>query len=102
MQEDAFPDLARLLARAAREPDLRARLLADPRAALAAEGLGLPADVRLNVVANDARRLHFVLPAPADTLSDAALEGVAGGRPAFRPYTVSRERLAALAQSWRA
>jgi hypothetical protein len=99
--DDALPDLTRLLARAAREPDLRARLLADPRATLAAEGLQLAEDVQVKVVANGAQRLHLVLPAPAGTLDDAALDGIAGGRPAFRPFTVNADRLSALVKSWR-
>jgi hypothetical protein len=74
------PDaLCGLLARAAREPELRERLLRDPHGTLRSEGFAVAPDLQLKVVTNDASALHFVLPAAEAELSEADLDAVAGG-----------------------
>ena len=65
--------------KAADDDDFRARLLADPRAALEAEtGLRLPADYRLHVHEESATDAHMVLP-PKPELSRQQLDRIAGG-----------------------
>lgn len=82
---DPFPGLTDLLGRAARDPALRERLLADPRAVLHSESLELREGLRMHVVANTAQRVHLVLPPlQAEALSDAVLDSVAGGADAHQ------------------
>ena len=54
--------------------------IADPVAALKAEGFTVPDGVKVNVVENTATEITFVIPAPLSDVSDEALAGVAGGR----------------------
>jgi len=55
------------------------QFIADPVAAIKAEGLTLPDGVKVNVVENTATEITFVIPAPLSDVSDEALAGVAGG-----------------------
>lgn len=59
----------------------RARLLADPAAALEQLGIALPVGVSLTVVEETASRRYLVLPAkpPTDQVPDTDLAGVSGG-----------------------
>jgi len=82
--------LQRIIAKAWADEGFKAALLADAPAALAGEGVALPEGLRLRVVENTASDVTFVLPPrPADALSDAALEGVAGGFRDFGPINGS-------------
>lgn len=66
--------------RAWTDPAFRAKLLADPRAALLAEGVQVPADIVIKVVENTKDTINIVLPAkPSDALSDEALAAVSAG-----------------------
>lgn len=70
----------KVVARAWKEPAFKAKLLADPRAALAAAGAPVPPGVAVKVVENTDKLMHLVLPAPAkDAISEEDLESVAGG-----------------------
>lgn len=70
----------RIIAKAWADDGFKARLLADPAAVAAAEGIAVPAGVKIVVHENKPSELHFVLPAkPSAELSDAELEGVTGG-----------------------
>jgi hypothetical protein len=56
-------------------------LLADPAAIAAAEGIAVPAGVKIVVHENKPGELHVVLPAkPSADISDEALDAVVGGR----------------------
>lgn len=71
---------ARIVARAWREPDFKARLMADPLATLKAAGAAPPPGVTVTVVEDAATLVHVVLPPkPVGALSDEALEKAAGG-----------------------
>ena len=62
------------------DPAFRAKLLADPRAALADEGAAMPAGLTIKVVENTESVIHLVLPPrPSGGLSDAAMAAVTGG-----------------------
>ena len=63
------------------DPGFRARIDANPRAALAEWGLGMPAGaVSARVVEDTPEVLHMVFPPPPGiVLSDAELKGVSGG-----------------------
>jgi hypothetical protein len=79
---------ARVIARAVQDPAYRARLLADPRAVFAELGLSIPPEVEIQAVEETAGQYYLVLPAAAArragaSLSDAQLETVAGGGPAY-------------------
>jgi hypothetical protein len=63
----------------ATDDEFRARLVADPRAALEAEtGLRFPPDYRLHVHEESATDAHLVLP-PKPELSRDQLDRIAGG-----------------------
>ena len=71
---------AHIAMKAAEDDEFRARLLADPRAALEEEtGLRLPDDYRLHVHEESATDAHMVLP-PKPELSREQLDNIAGGR----------------------
>jgi hypothetical protein len=62
------------------DPAFKAELIANPAAALKAEGIDVPAGVAVTVVENTDKQFHLVLPpVPTDELSDEALDAVAGG-----------------------
>ena len=79
MPENA-PDFAKIIAKAWRDPAFKAELIANPAAALKAEGIDVPAGMTVTVVENTDKQFHLVLPpVPTDELSDEALDAVAGG-----------------------
>ena len=71
----------RLIDKATEDEAFRARLMADPKAAVEAEiGVAVPAGFMLEVHEDTEDVSHLVLPPPADaTLSEADLEQVSGG-----------------------
>ena len=69
----------RILSKAAEDNDFRARLIADPKAAISAEiGADIPDVFNVAVHEDSASTFHLVLP-PSPALTDAELEMVAGG-----------------------
>jgi len=80
MNQDAQGQkMAQIIAKCWSDSTFKAKLLADPVAVLQAEGLPVPAGMRLEVVEDTPQRVHWVLPARPTDLSDDALEQVAGG-----------------------
>ena len=70
---------ARILSRADEDGDFRARLVADPKAAISSEvGTTIPAGFNVVVHEDTATTAHLVLP-PSPELTEAELELVAGG-----------------------
>ena len=58
----------------------KAELIANPAAALEAEGIDMPSGMALTVVENADTQFHLVLrPSRAHEMSDVALDSVAGG-----------------------
>lgn len=55
--------LGALLARVEHDPELRSRFVQDPSAVLADSGVKLPAGMKVEVVENDEKTFHLVLPA---------------------------------------
>ena len=69
----------RILSRAAEDGDFRARLIADPKAAIASEvGTTIPDGFDLVVHEDSATTSHLVLP-PSGALTEAEMEKIAGG-----------------------
>jgi len=61
------------------DPDFRATLVADPRAALEdLTGISIPANVRISVHEESPSDIHLVIPA-GGSLSETDLELIAGG-----------------------
>lgn len=75
---------AKLLAKAAQEPDFRQRLVADPKKAIASDlGIAIPAELEISIFSETRQHICVVLPAPqadANELSLDELDKVAGGR----------------------
>ena len=68
-----------ILNRAAEDNDFRARLIADPKAAISAEiGATIPAGFNVAVHEDSTTTAHLVLP-PSPQLTEAELETVTGG-----------------------
>lgn len=64
----------------ATDPDFRAALLADPRAAVSGLiGVDIPAAVQITVHEESLTDVHLVVPADSDVVADNDLELVAGG-----------------------
>ena len=74
------PELAKIIAKAWRDSAFKAGLIANPAAALKAEGIDVPAGMAVTVLENTDKHFHLVLPpVPSDELSDETLESIAGG-----------------------
>ena len=70
----------RILKKAAVDGEFRARLIADPKAAISDEiGEPLPEGFEVVVHEDSATTFHLVLP-PSPALAEAELQGVAGGQ----------------------
>ena len=73
-------EFAKIIAKAWRDPAFKAELIANPAAALKAEGIDVPAGMAVTVLENTDKQFHLVLPpVPTDELSEDDLEAVAGG-----------------------
>ena len=69
----------RILSRADEDGDFRARLIADPRAAISSEtGATIPDGFDIVVHEDSATTAHLLLP-PSPELTEAEMEAVAGG-----------------------
>jgi hypothetical protein len=74
------PRYLQLAARAWADPAFKARLLAEPAAALAEQGIEYPPGVAVEVHENTPTAVHLTLPPkPSEELSDEQLDQVAGG-----------------------
>ena len=72
---------AQILSRADEDGDFRARLIADPKAAVADEtGTTIPEGFNVEVHEDSATTAHLVLP-PSPELTEAELAMAAGGNP---------------------
>ena len=72
--------LGKIIAKAWRDPAFKAELIANPAAALKAEGIDMPAGMAVTVLENTEKHFNLVLPlVPSGELSDEALHGVSGG-----------------------
>jgi nitrile hydratase alpha subunit len=79
MESDEAATYAKIIARAWRDPAFKAKLIADPQAALKEAGVTVPFGMTVKVVENTDAQFHFVLPPkPAGELSDEALDKAAG------------------------
>ena len=75
---------AKIVAKAWRDPVFKAELIANPAAALKAEGIDGPAGMTVTVLENTDKLFHLVLPpVPTDEIPDEALDAVAGGSAAI-------------------
>jgi hypothetical protein len=87
MNEDQSKAMGKLIAKAWADDAFKARLLADPSAVLAAEGVQTPAGVTIKVVENTASVFNLILPARPADLSDEDIDSVAAGGFSGRGYT---------------
>ncbi len=76
---DQAKEYGKVVAHAWRDEAFKQRLIADPIAVLAAEGIEVPAGQQVRVVENTGQLTHLVLPVPPGELSDDELDQAAGG-----------------------
>ena len=80
-------EFGKIIAKAWRDPAFKAELIANPAAALQAEGIEVPEGMTVTVVENTDKQFHLVLPpVHSDELSEDDLEAVAGGRQTFADW----------------
>ena len=75
--------LSKVIAKSWTDPDFRARLLSSPKDTLAAEGIGVPDNLNINIVEDTDSTVHVVLPyvsSAVTELDESALEAVAAGK----------------------
>ncbi len=70
--------LSTVITKAWSDPAFKKQLLADPAAALSAEGVVIPLGVTVKVVENTDKLVHLVLPVEPE-MSEAALAAAVGG-----------------------
>ncbi|MEP0894955.1 NHLP leader peptide family RiPP precursor [Leptolyngbya boryana FACHB-1624] len=82
---------SQLIAQATRDAEFRDRLIANPKAVLAEQGITIPDDVQIQILQESARQYYLILPvvevSDATKLSEQELETVAGGGMAGLSYT---------------
>jgi hypothetical protein len=83
-ESQTMPDndtaIGKIIAKAWRDPAFKAELIANPAAALKAEGVDVPDGMAVTVLENSDNQFHLVLPpVPTGELSDEALVVVAAG-----------------------
>jgi hypothetical protein len=61
-EQDNAAAYSKIIAKAWRDPAFKAKLLADPQAALKNAGISVPTGVTVKVVENTDTHVHFVLP----------------------------------------
>lgn len=71
--------MQRIISKCWEDDAFKERLMADPAATLAAEGVEVPDGVTVSVVEDTARVRHLVIPAAPGMLHDGELEEVAAG-----------------------
>jgi hypothetical protein len=77
--EQKSKKISQIVAKSWADEAFKKKLLADPAGTLKAEGVDLPAGMKVHAVENTSKVFNLVLPAKPTTLSDADLEKVAGG-----------------------
>ena len=83
--ESASDMRTKVLGRAGRDAEFRARLLADPKGAIGDElGVNMPEGLNVKVHEDDAVTAHLVLP-PLSRLNEGDLRAVSGGRWVAQP-----------------
>lgn len=78
-REDMNKKMGQIIAKAWSDAEFKARLLANPAETLQAEGVEVPAGVKVNAVENTNEQFFLVIPNKPDELSDEQLDSVAGG-----------------------
>lgn len=61
---------SKIVAKAWADPDFKKRLIADPKAIFAAEGLTLPENKEIKILEDTASAVHLVLPLPPEDEGD--------------------------------
>lgn len=71
--------ISKIIAKAWSDANFKAKLLANPAEILQAEGIEVPAGVKVNAVENTNEQFFLVIPKAPGELSDEQLGSVAGG-----------------------
>ncbi|POZ50896.1 NHLP leader peptide family RiPP precursor [Methylovulum psychrotolerans] len=81
MNEEQTQQYSQIVAKCWADAEFKAKLIADPKATLAAESIAVPDGIELRVLENTATVVNLVLPPPPaeGELSDEDLGAVTGG-----------------------
>ncbi|POZ50895.1 NHLP leader peptide family RiPP precursor [Methylovulum psychrotolerans] len=81
MNEEQIQQYSQIVAKCWADAEFKAKLMGDPVATLAAEGIAVPDGIELQVLENTATTVNLVLPPPPEEseLSDEDLGFVTGG-----------------------
>ncbi|ASF46662.1 NHLP leader peptide family RiPP precursor [Methylovulum psychrotolerans] len=80
MNEEQTQQYSQIVAKCWADAEFKAKLIADPKATLAAESIAVPDGIELRVLENTATTVNLVLPPPEESeLSDEDLGFVTGG-----------------------
>ena len=71
--------MSQLVAKCWADESFKQKLIADPKATLAAAGYPVPAHISINVVENTGTSITVVIPKNPEQLTDSDLEAMAGG-----------------------
>ena len=83
-QEEQGKKMSQLIAKCWSDEAFKKKLMADPAAALKAEGVEVPAGMQVRALENTDKVFHLVIPARPTDLSDENLDKVAAG---LEPYS---------------
>ena len=78
-REEMNKKMSKVIAKAWSDADFKAKLLVSPAETLQAEGIEIPAGVKVNAVENTNEQFFLLIPKAPDELSDEQLDNVAGG-----------------------
>lgn len=79
MNQEQAKKMSQIIAKCWADETYKQKLLADPGAALKAEGMELPADLTVKALENTDKVFNLVIPAKPTDLSDDDLDMVSGG-----------------------
>lgn len=71
--------LQKIIAKCWTDSDFKRKLILDPAATLAQEGVIIDSKIKINVLENSDKAINMVIPQYSTDLSDETLEGVSGG-----------------------
>ncbi len=79
MNSEMNKKMAKVIARAWSDSGFKAKLMENPEETLQAEGIELPAEMKITAVENTEEQYYLVIPPKPDELTDEELDQASGG-----------------------